>query len=847
MTNKIINVEIPVYNRDDVFNTCFLKGLKYLVSLKDYIDISILYNGPNITEEFISNSNTLITQLGFELFYDKLQPDELANDIVQIRDRVHQISKKDYPLILQLDDDIEILSDDYTDIFRAAARKMLEYPNIGVVCFQKEGQSEKQKALVPATENSRQYTSGGLLLKNIKEWDSLYPDEAKQLHGSWSDILVSYVRLKKGLGVFQCQNPYHNHYEVRKKLNRKPGFSAHKWGEFYRSTNSSVMWLKKQSIQASGGMPPSLLKAMWISNEPIVLTKEDLKNTNLPIYKKLAIEIPSCNRNDALFKYLLPSLKHLVNLKDQIVLCFNYNGAIDAEKRAAANKIIEDLGFEYYWRYGDYHFEKGKTETIRMREDAHLYPDAKYSLILDDDIEFVSEKYANELVKCLHKLDDDDTIGAICFCKPMRNDKKIFGEFYELPPKTHAWMDGGIVLRNIKDWNGIFPQELRHLYGTGEDRLCLTVRANKGLKIYRYYSNQVLHWEHHDKDFQPGRTIYDWDNKWNEKGSILNYFSSLGFGQNRWVYINAKPIIVKKDYKPKRILNIELPVCDKDTFLKRLFLSLKYLKPISEYCYFVINYQKSFTKNNMKMINKYLTNLGFEVISTYSEYDFDKTNHSIMKIRNDTHMLKPDTPFSLLIDSDIKIKNENYAKDLLACLYYMANNNDIGVIGLENDDYHWFKRSKKNMSQTIVATNMSEHIFGTGCGLLVRNIKDWNGYLVPPFLSEKIGRHQDTLTVFERFCLGLEVYSCSIDSATTLRDFNNNRGKYLYGWAKTSNDIHSIDFYLKNWLLPEYPEQKDLFITGVYPKKAYWDNKPNFNYSALSIVELQAKLNEVIL
>jgi hypothetical protein len=54
---------------------------------------------------------------------------------VQIRDRVHQISKKDYSLILQLDDDIEILSDDYTDILRAAARKMLEYPNIGVVCF----------------------------------------------------------------------------------------------------------------------------------------------------------------------------------------------------------------------------------------------------------------------------------------------------------------------------------------------------------------------------------------------------------------------------------------------------------------------------------------------------------------------------------------------------------------------------------------------------------------------------------------------------------------------------------------------------------------------------------------
>ena len=63
-------------------------------------------------------------------------------------------------------------------------------------------------------------------------------------------------------------------------------------------------------------MPPSLLKTMWIPNEPILLTRKDLKNTDLCIYKKLAIEIPSCNRNDALFKYLLPSLKHLANLKD---------------------------------------------------------------------------------------------------------------------------------------------------------------------------------------------------------------------------------------------------------------------------------------------------------------------------------------------------------------------------------------------------------------------------------------------------------------------------------------------------------------------------------------------------
>ena len=47
---------------------------------------------------------------------------------------------------------------------------------------------------------------------------------------------------------------------------------------------------------------------------------------------------------------------------------------------------------------------------------------------------------------------------------------------------------------------------------------------------------------------------------------------------------------IQKEYKSKRILSIELPVCDKDVFFKRLFLSLRYLRKIAEYCYFVINY-----------------------------------------------------------------------------------------------------------------------------------------------------------------------------------------------------------------------------------------------------------------
>ena len=84
-------------------------------------------------------------------------------------------------------------------------------------------------------------------------------------------------------------------------------------------------------------------------------------------------------------------------------------------------------------------------------------------------------------------------------------DNYPFGTFRKLPIRTHAWMDGGIILRNIKDWKGLFPAGLRKLFGTGEDRLCLTVRHRISLDIYLYYSNQVKHWEHHNPSFVPGR------------------------------------------------------------------------------------------------------------------------------------------------------------------------------------------------------------------------------------------------------------------------------------------------------------------------------------------------------
>lgn len=73
-------------------------------------------------------------------------------------------------------------------------------------------------------------------------------------------------------------------------------------------------------------------------------------------------------------------------------------------------------------------------------------------------------------------MEEDESIGGVSFTKNKRGETYPNDTYKLLPPKTHAWMDGGVLLRNIKSWNGLFPIKLRKLFGTGEDRLCLTVR-----------------------------------------------------------------------------------------------------------------------------------------------------------------------------------------------------------------------------------------------------------------------------------------------------------------------------------------------------------------------------------
>jgi hypothetical protein len=101
MIKKLLNIEIPVWNKQNVFTDLFLKGLKYLIPIRNFVDITILYNGPNINDELIHKSNERIKNMGFNLYWDQLPAGhKLEHNIVQLREYTHQISKKDHPLIL---------------------------------------------------------------------------------------------------------------------------------------------------------------------------------------------------------------------------------------------------------------------------------------------------------------------------------------------------------------------------------------------------------------------------------------------------------------------------------------------------------------------------------------------------------------------------------------------------------------------------------------------------------------------------------------------------------------------------------------------------------------------------
>ena len=250
---KYVNIEVPVCNRTNVFIDKFLQGLKYLIPIKELIDISILYNGEGINEKVVIEGNQKIKEMGFDLYWSRRDynfNETKKYDIVGIREDVHKINPNFRPLILQMDDDIEITSEKYTLDLLAAIVFMMENPTAGVVNIRRYGREVEStnKYIYPFKEGSSCFTCGGILLRNIAEWEGISPPECHKLSGPWSDTLGGFVRLRAGYAGFFIRSCGYRHYEVRTEEQRPSGAQAHLWFRESNRENYSVTWLKEQGL-----------------------------------------------------------------------------------------------------------------------------------------------------------------------------------------------------------------------------------------------------------------------------------------------------------------------------------------------------------------------------------------------------------------------------------------------------------------------------------------------------------------------------------------------------------------------------------------------------------------------
>jgi hypothetical protein len=216
MVKKYINIEIPVCNRDNVFIDYFLKGLKYLTPLKDFLDISILYNGDKATNEVIEQGNNFIKKLGFSLYWEKkdYRFEETGKpDIVGVREDVHRINPNHRPFVLQLDDDMEFTSYDYTYELAGALLFLVRTPSAGWVNIKSShAEGYEPNTIYSLGEKISSSTWGGILMRSFEEWNGVTLPEMQHLFGSLSDSVVAYARLKSGYMGYGLKSMNYKHF-----------------------------------------------------------------------------------------------------------------------------------------------------------------------------------------------------------------------------------------------------------------------------------------------------------------------------------------------------------------------------------------------------------------------------------------------------------------------------------------------------------------------------------------------------------------------------------------------------------------------------------------------------------
>lgn len=282
-SRKLLNIEVPCCNRQNSLFKYFLKGIHYLAPIKDFIDISFNFNG-KITDSEIDKCISYLTELGFTTFFRKNEYhfESGKHDVLRIRNDTHKINPNNLPFILFIDDDVEILSEEYGKELLASILWMSKKQEIGSITFNKQSRIPKCSVYPVSMMHSINCTGGGIMLRNIPEWEGIIPKEKQSLRGCLDDVISVYERVIIGYHMYAVNSDSYKHYEHRQEDKYVSGRSAYRWNMISDDERTSAGYLRSNGIR-SVAFPNTLWKGdtYWNNSSNVFdfsnLTIEEIK------------------------------------------------------------------------------------------------------------------------------------------------------------------------------------------------------------------------------------------------------------------------------------------------------------------------------------------------------------------------------------------------------------------------------------------------------------------------------------------------------------------------------------------------------------------------------------------
>ena len=275
LSNKLLlDIEIPMANKQNVIYSHFIPSLKYLVPIKDYIRFLINFNGQTTFRDVVKVRSALRSYgFTFKIIIKHYVFEKGKVDNLIIRKDTHNIVKNHAPYFLFFDDDIKIISTNYCKDLMASILFMEQNPTVGTVSIAnriKKHNKYLNTIFYLNTTNSAIYTGGGIVFKNIAEWNNeLIPPNLSHLFGCNVDNLLGIIRLQHGLFAYCCEANNYNHFESHVENGGKiiSGINYYNWKDTFNDKNSIFQYLLP--LKADKEYETGFLKPDIFTNLPL--------------------------------------------------------------------------------------------------------------------------------------------------------------------------------------------------------------------------------------------------------------------------------------------------------------------------------------------------------------------------------------------------------------------------------------------------------------------------------------------------------------------------------------------------------------------------------------------------